>query len=98
MSLKYTYIGVVFGGASGEHDVSIKSAITIINALNRGKNSSLFKVIPIYIDIRGWWWGPDIADEVLKNKGRCILTKKEHLTGTDRIHEAYEQLKRKDVD
>ena len=40
----------------------------------------------------------EIFDEVLKNKGRCILTKKEHMTGTDRIFEAYENLKRKDID
>ena len=40
----------------------------------------------------------EIFDEVLKNKGRCILTKKEHMTGTDRIFEAYENLKKKDID
>ena len=40
----------------------------------------------------------EIFDEVLKNKGRCILTKKDHNTGTDRIFEAYEKLKRKDID
>ena len=40
----------------------------------------------------------EIFDEVLKNKGKCILTKKEHMTGTDRIFEAYENLKRKDID
>ena len=40
----------------------------------------------------------EIFDEVVKNKGRCILTKKHHMTGTDRIFEAYEQIKRKDID
>tara|TARA_B100000929_G_scaffold244426_1_gene202403 strand:+ start:1774 stop:2511 length:738 start_codon:yes stop_codon:yes gene_type:complete len=40
----------------------------------------------------------EIFDEVLKNKGKCILTKKEHMTGTDRIFEAYESLKRNDID
>ena len=39
-----------------------------------------------------------IFEEVIKNNGKSILTKKEHLTGTDRIYEAYEQLNRKDID
>ena len=40
-------IGVVFGGASGEHAVSIRSAITIINALQEGKNQDHFEVVPV---------------------------------------------------
>ena len=38
-----------------------------------------------------------IFEEVIKNNGKSILTKKDHLTGTDRIFEAYKQLNRKDV-
>ena len=40
----------------------------------------------------------EIFEEVIKNNGKSILTKKDHLTGTDRIKDAYEQLKRKDID
>ena len=40
----------------------------------------------------------EIFQEVINNKGKCILTKKEHATGTDRIFEAYEQLDQKDID
>ena len=40
----------------------------------------------------------EIFNEVVKNNGNCILTKKNHLTGTDRIYEAYEQLNQKDID
>ena len=40
----------------------------------------------------------EIFNEVIKNNGNCILTKKDHLTGTDRIYEAYEQLNKKDID
>ena len=35
----------------------------------------------------------EIFEEVTKNGGKCILTKKDHKTGTDRIFEAYQQLK-----
>ena len=40
----------------------------------------------------------EILEEVIKNNGKSILTKKNHLSGTDRIYEAYEKLKRNDID
>ena len=40
----------------------------------------------------------EIFEEIVKSKGKCILTKKNHLTGTDRIFEAYEQLNRNDIE
>jgi D-alanine-D-alanine ligase len=44
-------IGVLFGGRSAEHDVSLRSAQTIIGALDREK----FEVIPIGITRYGQW-------------------------------------------
>ena len=61
-------IGVVFGGASGEHAVSIRSATTIINALQEGKNQEHFEVVPVYIDRAGRWWPEQIANGVLEQK------------------------------
>ena len=40
----------------------------------------------------------EIVDEVIKNRGRAILTGKNHNTGTDRIYEALQKLELKDVD
>ena len=40
----------------------------------------------------------EIFDEVVKNKGKSVLTLKDHFTGTDRIFEAYKQLNLNDVD
>ncbi len=64
-------VGVLFGGKSGEHNVSIKSAQTVIAALRDGINSQRFHVFPIYIDIRGIWWPSHVAEEVLK-KGAAL--------------------------
>ena len=47
---KKLIIGLVFGGNSGEHEVSIKSAKTIYNALSHSYNLERFIVNPIYID------------------------------------------------
>ena len=35
----------------------------------------------------------EIFEEVTKHGGKCILTKKDHKTGTDRIFEAYQELR-----
>ena len=39
-----------------------------------------------------------ILEDVLKNRGRAILTNKNHKTGTDRIYEAYKKLNIKNID
>lgn len=45
-------IGVIFGGISTEHDVSIASGISVINKLNKGK----YEILPIYINRYGEWY------------------------------------------
>jgi len=40
----------------------------------------------------------EIFEEVTKEGGKCILTEKDHQTGTDRIFEAYQKLNIKDID
>ena len=40
----------------------------------------------------------EIFEEVSKNGGKCILTKKDHKTGTDRIFEAYQELKEDSIE
>ncbi|MFL0768795.1 MAG: D-alanine--D-alanine ligase family protein [Prochlorococcus sp.] len=66
MSELPTCVGVVFGGDSGEHAVSIRSAITVIGALRQGANAERFKVKTIYIDREGRWWPEAVAEAVLE--------------------------------
>lgn len=55
-------IGVIFGGCSGEHEVSIQSAQAIAHALARGANQSKYEVVPVYILKNGvWQFGPEAA-------------------------------------
>ena len=44
-------VGIVFGGRSGEHEVSLLSAASILQAIDRGK----FDVVPIGISKTGHW-------------------------------------------
>ena len=42
-------VGLLFGGRSGEHEVSIVSAKAIAGALQSGANKTKYEVIPVYI-------------------------------------------------
>jgi D-alanine-D-alanine ligase len=59
-------VGLVFGGASGEHAVSIRSATTVLGALRQGANAERYRVCCFYIDALGRWWGEQVADAVLQ--------------------------------
>ena len=45
-------LGIIFGGQSTEHEVSIKSSKSVIHNLNQNK----FDIFPIYIDKNGSWY------------------------------------------
>ena len=42
-----TKVGLLFGGRSGEHEVSIISAQAIASALNQDSNATKYEVIPV---------------------------------------------------
>ncbi len=49
-------VAVVYGGKSGEHEVSLQSAASVIHHLDRSR----FEVIPISIDKQGKWQWNDL--------------------------------------
>ena len=58
-------VGLLFGGRSGEHEVSIRSAAAIARALAAGDNAARYEVLPIYIQKDGLWQGSELARQVL---------------------------------
>lgn len=56
-----TRLGIVFGGRSGEHEISIRSARTVISQVNTEK----YDVIPIFITPDGYWLGPRASSKRL---------------------------------
>lgn len=58
-------VGLVFGGASGEHAVSIRSARTVLEALRTGANADRYAPRLFYIDRQGRWWPEAVASAVL---------------------------------
>ena len=60
-------IGLLFGGCSGEHEVSISSARAIAQALSTSPNSEKYDLMPFYIQKDGLWRSPTVAREVLSS-------------------------------
>lgn len=58
---KKTKIAVIFGGPSGEHQVSCVSAGNIVNALIDGGYENVF---PIGVSTKGKWYGPIKAEDI----------------------------------
>ncbi|MEG3437079.1 D-alanine--D-alanine ligase family protein [Pannus brasiliensis CCIBt3594] len=61
-----TRVGLLFGGRSGEHEVSINSARSIRQGLTSGENSDKYEVIPFYIEKNGLWHAGDVPRQVLE--------------------------------
>ncbi|MBD2180374.1 D-alanine--D-alanine ligase [Planktothrix sp. FACHB-1355] len=58
-------VGLLFGGRSGEHEVSIVSARSIAKALKSEQNAQKYEVLPFYIQKDGFWQGGETAQQVL---------------------------------
>ena len=81
-------LGIIFGGMSTEHDVSIVSATSVIESLNKEK----YDITPIYIDENGNWYKYNKKVDEIK-----ILELKESLSDIEAIKEPIEILKQMDV-
>ncbi|MHA7840825.1 MAG: D-alanine--D-alanine ligase family protein [Gammaproteobacteria bacterium] len=73
---KYT-VGVIFGGQSGEHAISLLSAASIINHLDKSK----YHIIAIGITQAGDWYGFSLPEVVSQKTLNHLLThEKDHGT------------------
>jgi len=57
-------VGVLFGGRSGEHEVSLLSAASVLNAIDKDK----YEVVPIGITKEGRWLTSEHAENLLTGK------------------------------
>ena len=57
-------VGILFGGRSGEHEVSLLSAASVLNAIDKEK----YDVVPIGITKDGRWLTAEHAENLLQGK------------------------------
>ena len=63
-TMKKLRVGILFGGRSGEHEVSLLSAASVLNAIDKNK----FEVVPIGITKAGRWLTAGDAELLLQGK------------------------------
>ena len=62
--MKRLKVGVLFGGRSGEHEVSLLSAASVLKAINPEK----YEVVPIGITRQGQWLTASHAEKLLRGE------------------------------
>jgi D-alanine-D-alanine ligase len=62
--MKKLRIGILFGGRSGEHEVSLLSAASVLTAINKNK----YEVVPIGITKEGRWLTDVHAERLLRGE------------------------------
>jgi D-alanine-D-alanine ligase len=62
--MKKLRVGILFGGRSGEHEVSLLSAASVLNAIDKNK----YEVVPIGITKDGRWLTAEHAENLLQGK------------------------------
>src|SRR5579862_6053075 len=63
--MKKLRVGVLFGGRSGEHEISLLSAASVLKAINPDK----YEVVPIGITKEGQWLSAAHAEKLLRGEG-----------------------------
>jgi D-alanine-D-alanine ligase len=62
--MKKIRVGILFGGRSGEHEVSLLSAASVFNAIDKHK----YEVVPVGITKQGRWLTSADAERLLQGK------------------------------
>lgn len=60
-------VGLLFGGCSGEHEVSINSARAIANAFQAEQNAKKYEILPFYVQKDGRWLAGKLSQQVLES-------------------------------
>ncbi len=73
-----TNVYVLFGGKSAEHEVSLKSASAILNALDKEK----YNVYPVFITKEGVWCSLGLLNHEIKSVDEIQTTSKESISNS----------------
>jgi D-alanine-D-alanine ligase len=79
-------VGLIFGGESNEHEVSISSAKTVFQALNSEINKQRFTVKAFYISKFGDWLDSDLSEKILVGEIENNTAKKQGILNQERIN------------
>jgi len=74
-------VGILFGGRSGEHEISLLSAASVLNAIDKKK----YEVVPVGITKDGHWLTAEHAERLLRGQASEAArpTQERHLRAGD---------------
>lgn len=76
---KKVKLGIIYGGVSGEHEISLLSAKSVLDAVDENQ----YEIVPIAIDKAGFWFVNDYETlKALKGKSLPIQAKHSKTLGT----------------
>jgi D-alanine-D-alanine ligase len=76
MKKKKLRIGILFGGRSGEHEISLLSAASILKSIDKAK----YEVVPLGITRQGKWVSSSEAQHLLAGEAKAAPTLKKTAT------------------
>jgi D-alanine-D-alanine ligase len=79
-------IGLIFGGNSNEHEVSISSAKTVFQAFKSVINKERFTVKAFYINKYGDWLDSESSEKILIDESKNNNTIKKHIFNQEKIN------------
>ena len=79
-------IGLIFGGHSNEHEISIHSAKTVFQAFKSGVNKQRFTIKAFYINKYGDWLDSDFSEKILISELENNKTKKQGILNQEKIN------------
>ena len=79
-------IGLIFGGHSNEHEVSISSAKTVFKAFTSEINKQRFTIKAFYINKNGDWLDGDLSEKILIGEIENNRTKKQIILNREKIN------------
>jgi len=79
-------IGLIFGGYSNEHEVSISSAKTVFEAFNSEINKERYTVKPFYINKYGDWLDSHLSEKILIGGIKKKKTNKQEIFNQRKIN------------
>jgi D-alanine-D-alanine ligase len=74
-------VGIIFGGRSGEHEVSIRSARSVIESIDKSK----YEVVPIAITKEGNWLGAAASVRLFPLETQRLLTEEKQGRGDTNV-------------
>ena len=86
IGVKKKCIGLIFGGNSNEHEISISSAKTVYQALNSKINKERFTIKAFYINKYGDWLDSDSSEKILMGEIENNKIKKQEIFNQEKIN------------